>query len=98
MWAGAALARADLVVNCTPIGLRGSGSENDAPFDVAVLPAHATVVDLIANPAESALVRAAKTASRTALVLAWATKARPWMMLMTCLSKPVNPSGGTPRI
>lgn len=58
--AGAALARADLVVNCTPIGLRGSGSENDAPFDVAVLAAQATVVDLIANPVESALVRAAK--------------------------------------
>lgn len=58
--ASAALARADLVVNCTPVGLRGAGSEDDVPFDVALLPAHATVVDLIANPVETALVRAAK--------------------------------------
>ena len=58
--AAAALARADLVVNCTPVGLRDAGSEGDVPFDVALLPARATVVDLIANPVETTLVRAAK--------------------------------------
>jgi shikimate dehydrogenase len=58
--ASLALASADLVVNCTPVGLRGSATEGEIPFDVAALPAGAQVVDLIANPLETPLVQAAR--------------------------------------
>jgi shikimate dehydrogenase len=58
--APAALAACDLVVHCTPVGLRGGGTESATPFDVAQLQAEAQVIDLIANPLETPLVLAAK--------------------------------------
>ena len=52
-------ARTDLLVNATPVGLY----ENDAPLplDVTLLPATAVVMDMIFNPPETALLRAAAT-------------------------------------
>ena len=45
-----ALAACDLVVQCTPVGLRGSETENDLPFALEALRAGTMVVDLIAQP------------------------------------------------
>ena len=58
--ARSALATTGLVVNCTPIGLRGGGHEHDLPFSPDALGPEVFVADLIANPRESALVRAAR--------------------------------------
>ncbi|HEU5198030.1 MAG TPA: shikimate dehydrogenase [Ktedonobacterales bacterium] len=49
--------RTDLLVNATPVGLH----ENDAPLpvDVTLLPTTAVVIDMIFNPPETPLLRAA---------------------------------------
>jgi shikimate dehydrogenase len=62
-----ALAGADLVVQCTPVGMQGGSNEGQVPFDVGALKAGATVMDLIANPAESALVKAARVHGHQAI-------------------------------
>lgn len=54
------LARADLVVNCTSIGMRYSETEGQSPLDAALLPPAGFVVDIVANPLETPLVRAAR--------------------------------------
>ncbi len=61
------LARADLVVQCTSVGLRGSETEGRLPFDPAQLAADAVVADLIANPVETPLVHAARASGRRAI-------------------------------
>ncbi len=63
----AALAAADLVVQCTSVGLAGSETEGQVPFDPALLREDALVVDLIANPLETPLVRAALASGRQAV-------------------------------
>ena len=55
-----ALGEADLVVQCTSVGLAGSGSAGESPFEAAALGEGAFAFDLIANPPESALVLAAR--------------------------------------
>jgi shikimate dehydrogenase len=55
-----ALASADLVVQCTPVGMQGGANEKRQPFEVGLLRADATVVDLVANPVETVLVKAAR--------------------------------------
>ncbi len=62
-----ALAACDLVVQCTPVGLRGSETEGALPFPVEALPSRAMVVDLVANPVETRLVQAAKARGHAAL-------------------------------
>ena len=64
--AGEALSRCELVVQCTPLGLRGGGQEERLPFAVEALGGDTLVVDLVANPAETALVRAARASGRRA--------------------------------
>ncbi|MCH7811511.1 MAG: shikimate dehydrogenase [Chloroflexi bacterium] len=54
------LPEADLVVNCTPVGTRGSGSEDDALIAADLLPADGLVFDLVYNPPVTALLRTAK--------------------------------------
>ena len=54
-----ALAQADIVVQCTSVGLRGSATEGRLPFDPAALRSDAFLADLIANPRETPLVQAA---------------------------------------
>jgi shikimate dehydrogenase len=56
---------ADLVVNCTPVGTRGSETEGESPLAPEHLPAGAVVFDLLYNPAETALLRAAKERGAT---------------------------------
>lgn len=52
------LARADLLINATPVGL--AGKEQSVLVDVAALPTGALVMDMIFNPPETPLLRAAR--------------------------------------
>jgi shikimate dehydrogenase len=53
------LAGADLVVNCTTVGMRHSAEEHALPVPVEALPARAMVVDLVANPLVTPFLAAA---------------------------------------
>lgn len=63
----AALRSADLVVQCTSVGLRSSETEGQLPFDPSWLHADAFVADLIANPIETPLVEAALKSGHRAI-------------------------------
>jgi shikimate dehydrogenase len=58
---------ADLVVNATPIGMRGGGAEGEIPVPGGLLRPHQLVVDLVYEPRETSLVRAARTAGASAV-------------------------------
>jgi shikimate dehydrogenase len=51
-----ALEGATLVVNATPVGLRG----DDLPFDPGLVPRNAILLDLVYRPGETELVRRAR--------------------------------------
>ncbi|OSM00161.1 putative shikimate dehydrogenase substrate binding domain-containing protein [Magnetofaba australis IT-1] len=57
------IAEADALINCTSVGFAADSSDNDdAPLDLALLdqlPAHAAVFDIIYQPLQTALLRAA---------------------------------------
>lgn len=55
-----AIADADLFVNCTPVGMRGSETEGRSPIAADHLPDGAVVFDLVYNPPETPLLRTAK--------------------------------------
>lgn len=63
----AALRDADLVVQCTSIGLKGSETDGHLPFDPTWLADHTFVADLIANPTETPLVKAARESGHPAI-------------------------------
>lgn len=65
--APAALRDADLVVQCTSIGLQGSETDGHLPFDPTWLADHTFVADLIANPTETPLVKAARESGHPAI-------------------------------
>lgn len=69
-WSPDALARAaveaDLLVNCTSLGMEGQGEFADLSF-LAALPQGALVSDLIYHPAETALLRTAKAQGHPAM-------------------------------
>ncbi len=53
----------ELVINGTPIGMSGSGTEGDSPLPtefMASLPAHAIVFDTVYNPIETSMLKAAR--------------------------------------
>lgn len=53
--------KADLLVNCTPVGSRGSDSEGQSPIQAEYLPADGGLVfDLVYDPTETALLKDAK--------------------------------------
>jgi len=54
------LPAADLIVNCTPVGTRGGDTNGRSPLDPALLPDSGVVFDLVYNPSETALLKAAK--------------------------------------
>ncbi len=62
-----ALRGADLVVQCTSVGLRGSETAADLPFEPKLLGTATFVVDLIANPLETPLVQAVNASGRRAI-------------------------------
>jgi shikimate dehydrogenase len=56
----AALSSCQLLVNCTPIGMRHSKQEHDLPISSELIPAGALVFDIIYNPLETRLLAEAK--------------------------------------
>ncbi len=62
-----ALGHADLVVQCTSVGLKGNETEGQLPFEPSLLAADAFVADLIANPVETSLVKAVRETGRRAI-------------------------------
>lgn len=56
--------RAAVIVNVTPIGMAGGAESHDAAFDSAAIDAATTVFDVVALPAETPLIIAAREAGR----------------------------------
>ena len=54
------LRHVDLVVNATPVGMAGTPSAGNVPFDVRVLRDDVVVVDIVYDPVETALLLAAR--------------------------------------
>jgi shikimate dehydrogenase len=54
------LATAELLVNCTPVGVAKSDTEAKSPIDAALIRKELTVYDLVYNPVETALVKDAR--------------------------------------
>lgn len=52
----------DCVVNCTSIGMEGTGTENVSPCDFGAAPPGTLAVDIVYKPEETAFLRAAKAA------------------------------------
>jgi shikimate dehydrogenase len=70
----AAASVCQLLVNCTPIGMRHSPAEYDTPIAPELIPAGALVFDLVANPPETRLLvearrRGARTVSGLAMLV-----------------------------
>jgi shikimate dehydrogenase len=57
----------DLIVNCTSVGLAGTTSEGESPLQAYDLPLGAAVVDVIANPLITPLLRQAAAGGRPVL-------------------------------
>ena len=55
------LKEADLIVNCTPIGVAGSATAGQSPVPADLIEKRTTVFDLVYNPAETPLTLAAKS-------------------------------------
>jgi shikimate dehydrogenase len=51
-----------LIVNCTPIGMKHSATENESPLDAGLIPDKAFVYDVVYNPMETKLLSDAKQA------------------------------------
>jgi shikimate dehydrogenase len=60
-------ARADLIVNCTPVGMRHTETEGTSPLPAQLLRPGIWVSDLIYNPLETELLRLAREADAHAL-------------------------------
>jgi shikimate dehydrogenase len=58
--AAAVMKKCQLLVNCTPIGMRHSKQEHDLPISSELIPAGALVFDIIYNPLETRLLAEAK--------------------------------------
>ena len=61
------LEQLDIVVNATPVGMSGTTAANDTPFDVSLLDEGAVVVDIVYEPLETPLLRAARERGLTAV-------------------------------
>ncbi len=53
----AAIPKADLLVNCTPVGTRGSKTEKESPIEAENMPSGGVVFDLVYNPPETPLLK-----------------------------------------
>ena len=63
----AAAAQADLIVNCTSVGMRHGPDESGSPLAPQQVPATALVYDLVYNPMLTPLLRAAEAAGAATL-------------------------------
>ena len=57
----------ELVVNCTTLGMRHGAGEGETPIPASLIPADALVCDLVYNPQETPLLRAAAQAGARTL-------------------------------
>ena len=57
----------DLLVNCTPVGMKHSDTEGKSPLDVGLIPKGALVYDVVYNPLETPLLADAKKAGARTL-------------------------------
>ena len=55
-----ALSNCDLVVNCTPVGMKHSATEGKSPLKAELIPKEALIYDVVYNPIETPLLRDAK--------------------------------------
>ncbi len=55
------LCEADLIVNCTPVGVAGSETDGQSPLPAELIEPKVTVFDLVYNPVETPLVAAARS-------------------------------------
>jgi shikimate dehydrogenase len=64
--AAAVMKKCQLLVNCTPIGMRHSKEEHELPLAADIIPARALVFDIIYNPLETRfLIEAKRRSART---------------------------------
>lgn len=61
------LAAFDLIVNCTPLGMKYGQAEDESPIPAACIPENALVCDLVYNPMETAFIREARKAGARVL-------------------------------
>jgi len=57
-----AVSDCDLLVNCTPIGMKHSASEGQSPLEAGIIPKRALVYDVVYNPIETRLLADARGA------------------------------------
>ena len=57
----------DLLVNCTPVGMKHSATEGQSPLPMELIPPRALVFDLVYNPIETPLLAAARKAGALTL-------------------------------
>jgi shikimate dehydrogenase len=62
-----ALSGCDLLVNCTPIGMKHSASEGQSPLEAGLIPKRALVYDVVYNPIETPLLSDARRAGARTL-------------------------------
>ena len=62
-----AVSGCDLVVNCSPVGMRYSATEGKSPLEAKLIPKGALVYDVVYNPVETALLIDAKRAGARTL-------------------------------
>ena len=55
-----ALSGCDLLVNCTPVGMKHSNTEGQSPLETALIPKEALVYDVVYNPLETPLLLSSK--------------------------------------
>ncbi|MBI4498432.1 MAG: shikimate dehydrogenase [Chloroflexi bacterium] len=71
LWTPTALAQVlqgvDLVVNCTPIGMRHSDGEGQSPLEGVLLPSHVLYCDLVYNPEQTPFLWQAAAAGAATL-------------------------------
>ncbi len=63
----AALWKCDLVVNCTPMGMKHGATEGRSPLGAKLIPKEALIYDVVYNPIETPLLLAAKKAGARTL-------------------------------
>jgi shikimate dehydrogenase len=62
-----ALSGCDLLVNCTPMGMKHSAGEGESPLEARLIPKRALVYDVVYNPIETPLLADAKRAGASTL-------------------------------
>jgi len=62
-----AIEHCQLIVNCTPLGMKYSSQEEQSPLSAALIPKGALVYDLVYNPSETPLLRMAREAGASVL-------------------------------